>query len=64
MDGVLNAVLRVSEGTGALLPSDSEAPQKWAYLEGIVNRGRYVVHSSRTRGASAFPDERVRERNP
>ena len=49
--------MRVSEGSGALLPPPRATPQRWAYLgaaeEGRANLGRFTVHSRRARAPSA-----------
>ena len=53
LDLVLGGVVRVSEGSGALLPPPRAVPQRWAYLgaadEGRGNLGRFTVHSTRAR---------------
>lgn len=49
LDAVLSSVVRVSEGSGAMLPPPGEVPPRWAYLSGEPNRGRFAVHSSRAR---------------
>ena len=53
------AQVRVSEGSGALLPPPRAVPQRWAYLAGDANRGRFTVHSTRTRRPAAHAAEAV-----
>ena len=65
LDLVMGAVVRVSEGSGALLPPPRAAPPRWAYLgaaeEGRANLGRFTVHSRRARppAAAAWAAEAV-----
>ena len=65
LDLVLGGVVRVSEGSGALLPPPRAVPQRWAYLgaadEGRGNLGRFTVHSTRARlpTAQAYAAEAV-----
>ena len=65
LDLVMSAVVRVSEGSGALLPPPRAAPPRWAYLgaagEGRANLGRFTVHSRRARppAAAAWAAEAV-----
>ena len=60
LDCVMTSVLRVSEGSGAMLAPPSEIPQRWGYLASEENRGRFAMYASRSRapvksGASEPP---------
>ena len=52
LDGVMTSVVRVSEGSGALVAPAGEVAQRWGYIAGVENRGRFTVHSSRSRKLS------------
>eukprot|EP00966_Prymnesium_polylepis_P150722 3481529-Prymnesium_polylepis.1 len=43
------SVVRVSEGTGAMEAPKGEIPQRWGYLSGGENLGRFIVYASRAR---------------
>ena len=59
LDAVMNAVVRVSEGSGTLLAPATEIPKRWAYLGGPVNEGRFALQSVRTRAPAADAVEEV-----
>ena len=59
LDLVMNSVLRVSASTGTLLPRPDEVPNRWAFVLGERNVGRFSLHSSRSKplaGSSAALD--------
>jgi thiol-disulfide isomerase/thioredoxin len=49
LDAVMTAVVRISEGSGAMLAPKDEVAQRWGYLAEGSNQGRFAVHSSRSR---------------
>lgn len=49
LDAVMTAVVRVSEGSGALVSHPGEVPQRWGYLSGEANNGRFTIFSTRSR---------------
>ena len=49
---VLDAVVRVSESEGSLLPRPAEARRRWAQIVGDANRGRFQQQASRTAASS------------
>ena len=61
LDGAMNSVVRVSEGSGELgmHPPSGEIPKRWAYLGGTVNEGRFALQSARTRAPAADVAEKV-----
>mgnify|MGYP007078071810 CR=1 FL=1 len=49
LDAVMTAAVRISEGSGGLIPPAGEIPQRWGYLAGQSNRGRFTVFATRSR---------------
>ncbi len=52
LDQLMDAVVRVSESEGSLLPKPDEARMRWAPITGDVNRGRFQQNGSRTTAAA------------
>jgi len=59
LDELMDAVVRVSESEGSLMPRADEARMRWAPLNGQVNRGRFQQNGSRTGGGSGAAAEGV-----
>jgi hypothetical protein len=57
IDELMDAVVRVSESEGSLMPRADEARMRWAPLNGQVNRGRFQQNGSRTGGGSGAAAE-------
>ena len=52
----MNSVLRVSASTGTLLPRPDEVPNRWAFVMGERNVGRFSLHSSRSKPLAGSTD--------
>jgi hypothetical protein len=53
VDELMDAVVRVSESEGSLLPRADEAKMRWAAISGEVNRGRFQHNGARGEVSSA-----------
>ena len=57
LDELMDAVVRVSESEGSLLPKADESKMRWAPLLGEVNRGRFQQNGSRTSAVASASAE-------